>query len=36
MQTLVDTLVPLLLQQLLKDYDEWIKKQQRNSLNATS
>ncbi|KAG7540819.1 hypothetical protein ISN45_Aa07g009750 [Arabidopsis thaliana x Arabidopsis arenosa] len=36
MQTLVDTLVPLLLQQLLKDYDEWIQKQQRNSLNASS
>ncbi|XP_010447621.1 PREDICTED: uncharacterized protein LOC104730187 isoform X2 [Camelina sativa] len=36
MQTLVDTLVPLMLQQLLKDYDEWIQKQQQNSLNATS
>ncbi|CAH2077397.1 unnamed protein product [Thlaspi arvense] len=34
MQTLVDTLVPLLLQQLLKDYDEWIQKQQQNSLNT--
>ncbi|KAG2239933.1 hypothetical protein Bca52824_091292 [Brassica carinata] len=32
MQTLVDTLVPLLLQQLLKDYDEWIQKQQQNFL----
>ncbi|CAN8326724.1 unnamed protein product [Cochlearia groenlandica] len=32
MQTLVDTLVPLLLQQLLKDYDEWIQKQQRNTM----
>ncbi|KAG5407460.1 hypothetical protein BRARA_K00504 [Brassica rapa] len=32
MQTLVDTLVPLLLQQLLKDYDEWIQKQQQNLL----
>ncbi|CAN6880557.1 hypothetical protein Bca4012_080710 [Brassica carinata] len=33
MQTLVDTLVPLLLQQLLKDYDEWVQKQQQNFLN---
>lgn len=33
MQTLVDTLVPLLLQQLLKDYDEWIQKQQENFLS---
>lgn len=33
MQTLVDTLVPLLLQQLLKDYDEWIQKQQQNFLS---
>ncbi|CAF2132472.1 hypothetical protein HID58_013025 [Brassica napus] len=33
MQTLVDTLVPLLLQQLLKDYDEWIQKQQQKFLN---
>ncbi|CAH8355711.1 unnamed protein product [Eruca vesicaria subsp. sativa] len=32
MQTLVDTLVPLMLQQLLKDYDEWIQKQQQNLL----
>ncbi|XP_010432904.1 PREDICTED: uncharacterized protein LOC104717080 [Camelina sativa] len=35
-QTLVDTLVPLLLQQLLQDYVEWIQKQQQNSINATS
>lgn len=33
MQTLVDTLVPLLLQQLLKDYDDWVQKQQQNFLN---
>ncbi|KAJ0262953.1 DUF1997 family protein [Hirschfeldia incana] len=33
MQTLVDTLVPLMLQQLLKDYDEWIQKQQQNFLS---
>ncbi|KAF2552675.1 hypothetical protein F2Q68_00037673 [Brassica cretica] len=33
MQTLVDTLVPLLLQQLLKDYYEWIQKQQQKFLN---
>ncbi|CAA7015207.1 unnamed protein product [Microthlaspi erraticum] len=32
MQTLVDSLVPLLLQQLLKDYDDWSQKQQLNSL----
>ncbi|TKY58211.1 hypothetical protein E2542_SST15267 [Spatholobus suberectus] len=27
MQALVDKLVPLLLQQMLQDYDEWVKKQ---------
>ncbi|KAK1372419.1 MraW methylase family protein [Heracleum sosnowskyi] len=30
MQALVDRLVPLLLQQLLQDYDKWVKQQCRN------
>ncbi|XP_010525838.1 PREDICTED: uncharacterized protein LOC104803576 [Tarenaya hassleriana] len=28
MQTLIDSLVPLLLQQLMKDYEEWVHQQQ--------
>ncbi|XP_004498600.1 uncharacterized protein [Cicer arietinum] len=35
MQALVDKLVPLLLQQMLKDYDEWVQKQL-YSLNQSS
>ncbi|MED6133480.1 hypothetical protein PIB30_028546 [Stylosanthes scabra] len=31
MQTLVDKLVPLLLQQMLQDYDEWVQKQLENT-----
>lgn len=30
MQALVDRLVPLLLQQLLQDYDKWVKQQRQN------
>ncbi|KAK4277101.1 hypothetical protein QN277_015151 [Acacia crassicarpa] len=30
MQALVDQLVPLLIQQLLQDYDEWVQKQLKN------
>ncbi|KAL1830543.1 hypothetical protein ACET3Z_000194 [Daucus carota] len=30
MQALVDRLVPLLLQQLLRDYDKWVKQQRQN------